>query len=308
MLRSGTTSAAVFATVFSQSVDAFFAQALSDNMRVLCGKVMMDRNVPPSLQESAEHSYQTSAQLIERWHGRGRLLYAVSPRFALTSSRTLLESAGRLLACYPDVYLHTHLSENREEVRQVRRLFPEAESYLALYHRYGLTGPRSLFAHSIYLDDTEWALMAESGSVALFCPSSNLFLGSGLFSMHKAKQYGVRVGLGSDIGAGNSFSLLYTLNEAYKVCQLQQYRLSALKGLYLATLGGARALSLDHLIGNFIPGKEADFVVWDWQATELQKIRHAYTNCLEEKLFALMMLGDERNVMATFIAGEQRYP
>lgn len=304
LVRNGTTTALVFATVHPQSVDALFDEALERDMRLIGGKVMMDRNAPEYLQDTAESSYSESKALIEKWHGKGRLLYAVTPRFAPTSTPAQLQAAGKLVAEHPSVYMHTHLSENPSEVAWVKELFPERAGYLDVYDHYGLTGSRSIFAHSIHLTDDEMGRMAATDSIASFCPTSNLFLGSGLFKLYPMLERGVRVGLGTDVGAGTSFSMLETLNEAYKIVQLQNQKLSAMQGFYLATLGGAKALSIDDRIGNFAKGKEADFVVLDLASTPLLGMRTANSKSLQDKLFVLMTLGDDRSVAATYVNGK----
>ncbi|MCC6076657.1 guanine deaminase [Pseudomonas sp. GCM10022188] len=303
LLRNGTTTALVFCTVHPQSVDAFFTEAERRGLRMIAGKVLMDRNAPEELTDSAASGYDESKTLIERWHGKGRLHYAVTPRFAATSTPEQLDLAARLLREYPGLYLHTHLAENLAEIEWVRELFPARSGYLDVYDHHGLLGARAVFAHAIHLCDAECRRLGESGSAVAFCPTSNLFLGSGLFDLAKLEGHGVRVGLGSDIGAGTSFSPLATLNEAYKVLQLQGQKLDPFKALYLATLGGARALYLDEHIGNLQPGKDADFVVLDLRATPLLAHRLAQTNSLLETLFALMILGDDRAVRETFAAG-----
>ncbi|SMF02942.1 guanine deaminase [Pseudobacteriovorax antillogorgiicola] len=305
LVSNGTTTALVFGTVHPQSVDALFEAAETINMRLVAGKVMMNRNAPNYLLDTAKSSYDDSKALIQKWHGKGRNLYAITPRFAPTSTPEQLTLAGKLKAEFPDVYVHTHLSENLNEIEWVKSLFPERAGYLDVYDHYGLTGDKSVFAHSIHLTDDEWATFAETDSVISFCPTSNLFLGSGLFKLHVAEKNGVRVGLGTDVGAGTSFNQLQTLNEAYKIMQLQGKKLSAFKGLYLATLGGAESLSIDHLIGNFKEDKEADFVVLNWDATKLQKLRMSRSTTLEDRLFALMMLGDDRNIEATYVDGRK---
>ncbi|KJF97410.1 guanine deaminase [Photobacterium leiognathi] len=307
LLKNGTTSALVFGTVHPQSMEAFFEEALDKNMRIIAGKVMMDRNAPDYLLDTPETGYQESKSLINKWHNHGRLQYAITPRFAPTSTPEQLAAAGKLKAEYPDVYVHTHLSENKNEIEWVKSLFPGRKGYFDVYEHYGLAGKRSIFAHAVHLTDQEWSAFQRTNSVISFCPTSNLFLGSGLFDLEKAEQKNVRVGLGTDVGAGTSFSQLESLSEAYKIIQLQGKKLSAFKGLYLATLGGATSLSLDDKIGNFEVGKEADFVVLNWAATDLQKLRYQHIKSLEDKLFALMMLGDERNVEATYIAGKLTY-
>jgi guanine deaminase len=304
LLRNGTTTALVFGSVHKQSVDAFFEAAEALNLRMIAGKVLMDRNAPDYLTDTPESGYADSKELIERWHGKGRLHYAVTPRFAPTSTPEQLTLAGKLLGEYPDLYMHTHLSENRKEIEWVKALFPERKGYLDVYDHYKLIGARSVFAHGVHLCDDECKRLAETGSAVAFCPTSNLFLGSGLFDLNKLEQHGVRVGLGTDVGAGTSFSQLQSLNEAYKVMQLQGKKLDPFKSLYLATLGGAHALYLDNKIGNFESGKDADFVVLDYNATPLINYRMQQAKTLDEKLFALTMLGDDRAVKETFAAGQ----
>ncbi|GLZ27090.1 guanine deaminase [Stutzerimonas stutzeri] len=303
LLRNGTTTALVFGSVHKESVDAFFEACEKRNLRMIAGKVLMDRNAPDYLTDTAETGYADSKELIERWHGKGRLHYAVTPRFAPTSTPEQLALAGQLFKEYPDLYMHTHLSENRKEIEWVRELFPERQGYLDVYDHHGLIGARSVFAHGVHLCDEECRRLGETGSAVAFCPTSNLFLGSGLFDLEKVEGFGVRVGLGTDVGAGTSFSQLQSLNEAYKVMQLQGKKLDPFKSLYLATLGGARALYLDDRIGNLQPGKEADFVVLDYKATPLIDYRLSQATTLQEKLFALMILGDDRAVKETFAAG-----
>lgn len=241
LISHGTTTALVFCTLHPASVEALFSEALRLNMRLIAGKVMMDRHVPDYLCETAGESYEQTRALIRRWHQRGRLGYAITPRFAPTSTPALLEAVQRLRAEFPDTWLQTHLSENREEIAWVKQLWPEHARYLDVYHHYQLTGERSVFAHGIHLDDAEWQCLHDTGSAVAFCPTSNLFLGSGLFRLPACWQHQVRMGIGSDVGAGTTFSMLRTLGEAYKVGQLQSYRLRASEAFYHATLGGARA-------------------------------------------------------------------
>ena len=307
LLSNGTTTALVFGTVYPQSVEALFRQAAALNMRLIAGKVMMDRHAPEALLESPEQSYRQTRALIERWHGKQRLSYAITPRFAPTSTPALLEQVQRLRQEFPDAYLHTHLSENLDEVAWVKELFPDSRSYLDVYHQYGLTGEKSVFAHCLHLEEQEWDCLCQTRSAIAFCPTSNLFLGSGLFNLQKAWQKQVRLGIGTDVGAGTTFNMLETLGEAYKVAQLQRYQLSACEAFYHATLGGARALSLDDKIGNFDVGKEADFVVLDPAVSPLQKLRHENSRELAEQLFVLMTLGDDRNVYRTYVDGKVVY-
>lgn len=307
ILRNGTTTAGVFATVHSESVDAIFEAAERRGLCLVAGKVMMDCNAPANLCDTAELGYQHSSALIKRWHLQGRMHYAVTPRFAPSSSPGQLEACGQLLAEHPDLYLQTHVAENRDEVLWVAELFPQSRSYLDVYDSYGLLVPRAVYAHCIHLDQQDRERMAENGAAIAYCPTSNLFLGSGLFSLDAARAHGIRVGLATDVGAGTSFSMLQTLNEAYKVCQMAGESLSPLKAFHLITLGAAESLYLDHRIGNFTIGKEADFVVIDSEATELMKKRMESVQSIEDRLFVLMMLGDDRCIQATHIMGKRQY-
>jgi guanine deaminase len=305
LLRNGTTTAMVFATVFPQSVDAIFAAAEERGMRLIAGKVLMDRLCPDELTDTAESGYADSKALIERWHGKDRLGYAITPRFALTSTEAQLESAGRLASEYPDTWVHTHLAENREEVDQISSQFSWSRSYLDVYDHFDLLRERSVFAHCLYLDDADRELLADKGGAGAFCPTSNLFLGSGLFDLQSMSDVGVKVGLATDVGGGTSMSMLRTMSEAYKVLHLQGQPLPASRALYLATLGAAEALYVDDAIGNFEPGKEADFVVLDPNGSAITARRAQSAKSLEELIFALIFLGDDRNVAATYIQGQQ---
>ncbi len=307
LMRNGTTSALVFGTVHKQSVDAFFSAAQTRRLRMICGKVLMDRNAPDYLTDTPESGYRESKELAERWHGVDRLRYAVTPRFAPTCSDAQLAMAGKLLTEYPDLYLHTHLAENSSEVEWVKELFPDRSSYLDVYAHHGLLTKRSIFAHCLHLNDDDFELLHKSGAGIAFCPTSNLFLGSGLFNLARAEKQKVQVGLATDIGAGTSFSLLQTISDLYKTQQLRNHRLTPFKSLYLATKGGALTLDLDDLIGNFEPGKEADFIVLDYHATPLLARRLKRCKTLTEKLFALQMLGDDRVVKNVHILGEEVY-
>ena len=302
-LENGTTSALIFGSVHEGATDALFEAAAAREMRIIAGKVMMDRFVPPALCEQPAQSYQQTKNLIKRWHNKGRLNYALTPRFAPTSTPELLKAVSQLKQEYPDIWLQTHLSENPQEIAWVKELFPAQQDYLSVYHHYGLTGSRSVFAHCLHLEEAEWQCLAQTNSAISFCPTSNLFLGSGLFNLAKAHQYKIKVGMGTDIGAGTSFSLLRTLSEAYKVQQLQGYALTVAEALYHATLGGAIALDLDEKIGNFAVGKEADFLVIDDAVTPLQKLRQSRCRDIWERLFVLMTLGDERNIRQTWVNG-----
>jgi len=303
LLRNGTTTAMVFCTVHPESVEALFSAAEKNNMRIIAGKVLMDRNAPDYLLDTPETAYSESKKLIEKWHKRGRLLYAITPRFAPTSTAKQLKMAGKLRQEFPDTYVQTHLSENYDEIEWVKELFPDQENYLDVYHHHGLTGSRSIFAHCIHLKEKEWDCLHNTDSAIAFCPTSNLFLGSGLFNLNHAWDKKVKVGMATDIGGGTSFNMLQTLSEAYKVMQLQKQKFSAYEAFYFATLGGAKALSLDHLIGNFSIGKEADFVVLDPVATALQDKRLEKSKNIADVLFSLIILGDERSIFHTYVDG-----
>jgi len=307
LLKNGTTTALVFATVHAHSADAIFAAAARKNLRLAAGKVLMDRNCPPELQDTATTGYTQSRALIEKWHGQNRLLYAITPRFAVTSSPDQLAAAGRLAAEFPDVLVHTHLAENLDEVEQVAKLFPDARSYLDVYQNSGLVRDRAVFAHCLHLHDEDLSAMAHAHAGIAFCPTSNTFLGSGLFDLSRIRNSGIDVGLGTDIGGGTSFSLLATMAEAYKVAQLQQQTLSSAAALYLATLGAAKTLGIEDKVGNFALGKEADFVVLDAAPTALLARRLRGARNMAEALFAHMMLGDDRSIRATYILGEAAY-
>ncbi|MGI9238424.1 MAG: guanine deaminase [Woeseiaceae bacterium] len=304
LLNNGTTTALVFGTVHPHSADAIFEAALARDMRLVAGKVLMDCNCPDELKDDPISAYDDSKALIERWHGQGRLGYAITPRFALTSTEQQLEAAGKLAREYPDVWIHTHLAENTEEVRQIARRFPSSRSYLDVYDHFDLLRDRSVFAHCLHLDDQDRALMAGKGGAAAFCPTSNLFLGSGLFDLAAMRDANIRCGLGTDVGGGTSLSLLKTASDAYKVLHLQDHALPPMQALYLATLGAAESLYLDDRIGNFLPGKEADFVVLDPDATRLTARRTASAESIEEAFFALLTLADDRHVNATFVRGK----
>jgi guanine deaminase len=295
--------------VHPQSVDAFFEESARFNTRMIAGKVLMDRNAPEALCDTAESGYAESKALIDKWHNKGRQLYAVTPRFAGSCSEAQLDAAGRLWREHPGTYLQTHLCETRDEIAWIKSLFPGSKSYLDVYHQAKLTGPRAVFGHGIHMTEDDFTQCHATGSALAHCPTSNMFLGSGLFRVFdaKKKQRPVRVGVGSDIGAGTSFSSLATLNEAYKVAALNDTRLSAAHAFYLATRGGAEALYLDDKIGTIEAGHEADLVVLDLKATPLLDFRGGFCRDVLDRLFVLMTLGDDRAVRCTFVAGERVY-
>ena len=307
LMRSGTTTAMVYCTVHKESVDAFFNASEARGLRMVAGKVLMDRNCPDFLADTAESGARDSEELIQRWHGRGRAAYAITPRFAPTSSEAQLAATGELARAYPDTYIQTHVSENCDECNWVKSLFPASRSYLDVYDHYGLLRPRAMFGHCIWLDDDDFARMADTGAAAAVCPTSNLFLGSGLFDFERADAKGVLLSLASDVGAGTSFCMLQTMNEAYKVARMKGSYLPALRMFYMATLGAARAMQLEGVIGNFAAGAEADFIVLDPAATPLLKRRTNECDNLEELLFALALLGDDRAVAATYAGGRLQW-
>jgi guanine deaminase len=306
LLRNGTTTALVFCAVYPQSVDALFAEAERRGMRLVAGKVLMDRNAPDELRDTAQQGYDESKALISRWHGRGRSLYAITPRFAGTSTPAQLDAAGSLWREHPGVLMQTHISENQREIEWTAELFPARKNYLDIYDHHGLIGKRAVLAHGVHLSDNEICRCHESGAAIAHCPTSNLFLGSGLFQIARFKdpKRPVQVGLGTDVGGGTSFSMLATMAAAYGIAQLNGRSLAAVEAFYLATLGGARALSLEDKIGSISPGREADLIVLDPKATPLLALRSERAESIQDLLFALMTLGDDRAVAATYVAGK----
>jgi guanine deaminase len=308
LLAHGTTSAVVFPTVHKVSVDSLFEAAAARGMRVVAGKILMDRNAPPELCDDVEHAERECTGLIERWHGRDRLAYAVTVRFAPTSTPEQLAMAGRLCARHAGVYMQTHLAENRAEVEWVRELFPEARSYLDVYARHGLLNERSVFAHGIWLDADDRAVLAGAGAQIAHSPSSNLFLGSGLFDWRASLDAGVAVSLATDVGGGTSLSMLRTMADAYKVQALRGERLTAWVALHAATRGAARALRLEDEIGSLQPGTLADVCVWDVAVGPVAVRRDVLARSLHARLFAWMTLADDRNLVDAWVAGVRRTP
>ncbi|EMQ2878929.1 guanine deaminase [Vibrio navarrensis] len=314
LINNGTTTALVFSTSSPVSADAFFEQTFKRNMRMISGKVLMDRNAPAELLDTPQSAYEDSKALIEKWQHKGRLDYAVTPRFAPTSTEEELLVAKRLLKEFPEVYLHTHLAENNQEVKWVKELFPDSRSYLDVYDKNGLVTHKSVFAHSIYLDELDYKVLSEKSANIAFCPTSNLFLGSGLFNLDKAREHNILVGLGTDVGAGTSLSILQTMGEGYKVTQMRKAftgnpetvnSLTPMENLYLATLGGATVLSLQDKIGSFMPGQEADFVVLNPMQGEILKGRNENAKTIEETIFGIEILGDDRTVEHTYVMGKK---
>jgi guanine deaminase len=303
-LRAGTTTVAAYCSVHAHSVDAFFEAAERHRMRVIAGKVLMDRHAPAWLLDTPERGHDESKALLERWHGRGRALYAVTPRFVGTSSPAQLEAAAALWRAHDGTWLQTHLAESRDEVAWVAELFPGCRDYVEVLERHGLVGPRALLGHGVWLDDDAAARLRASGAALVHCPTSNAFLGSGLFRLRDLRgRHAVPTALGTDVGAGTSFSLLQVMGEAYKAAQLGGATLDPLHALYLATRGAAEAAGLAHRVGSIAPGLEADVVVLDLRSTPLIDFRMDYCESLADELFLQMTLGDDRAVRATYVAG-----
>ncbi|MVA56218.1 guanine deaminase [Agrobacterium vitis] len=309
-LRQGTTTAVAYCSVHKTSADAFFAESARRGTRMIAGKVMMDRNAPQGLLDTPQSGYDETKELIESWHGRGRNLVAITPRFAITSTPEQMERTQALAHEFPDLHIQTHLSENREEIDFTASLYPESTDYTDIYARYGLLGRKTLFGHAIHLSEREADALAESGSVAVHCPTSNLFLGSGLFPLKAIQRRNkpVRVALATDIGGGTSYSMLRTLDEAYKIQQLLGERLNPLDSFYHMTLGNAEALSLSDKIGTLEPGTEGDLVVLNAHATPAMALKMEAVTSLTEELFLMQTLGDDRVVMETYVAGVASKP
>lgn len=306
MLRHGTTSFAAYCTVHRESADALFAEALARDMLIIAGKVMMDRNAPEGLTDTPQSGYDDTSALIEAWHGRGRLHYAVTPRFAITSSPEQMEMAGALMREHPGLHMQTHLSENHAEIALTQELYPWSKDYTDVYAHYGLLGERSLFGHCIHLSEREADALSDSRSVAVFCPTSNLFLGSGLFDWQRYSKRvkPLRIAAATDVGGGTSYSMLRTMDEGYKVIALQGEKINPFASFWQITLGNARALSIDERVGTLDPGTDADIVVLDARATPAMALRMERAETLAEELFLLQTMGDDRAVREVYIAGQ----
>lgn len=307
LLANGTTTAAVYCTVHPESADAFFAESSARNLRMIGGKILMDRNAPDSVTDTARSGYDETKSLIEKWHGQGRNLYGVTPRFAPTSTPAQLEACGTLMSEFPDIYLQSHVSENTDEVQWVAELFPEARSYLDVYGRFGMLGARALYGHAIHMDAADLSLAAETDTKFVHCPTSNLFIGSGLFRLHETRAAGVDVMLGCDVGGGTSLSPFATMKAAYEIAQFSGYSLTPEEAFWLSTSGGAETLSLGDRIGKLQPGYEADLVVLDLNSTPIIRQRMDRADSLRDMLFAQMILADDRAVRATYAAGDLVY-
>jgi guanine deaminase len=308
-LRNGTTTASIYCTVHPQSADAFFAAAEARGMRMAAGKVMMDRNAPDGLTDTAQCGYDDSKALIARWHGRGRLSYAVTPRFAVTSTPEQLEAAATLWREHPGTLMQTHLAENHAEIEWVRQLYPDTPDYFGVYQRYGLAGPGANFGHAIHLTPRERDAFRETGSGISHCPTSNAFLGSGLFDMKGLREgsAAIPVGLATDIGGGSSHSMLQTMRSSYEICRFGGYSLHPAKAFYLATLGSAKVMRMDDRIGNLEAGREADFIVIDLKSTPAIEKRMSTARNLWETLFIQMIMADDRAIRATYVGGVKAY-
>lgn len=304
LLRHGTTTAAAYCSVHKGSADAFFTEAQRRNLLMVGGKVMMDRNAPEALTDTAQSSYDDTRAVIETWHGKGRNHVAITPRFAITSTPEQLEAAGTLAREHPELLIQTHLSENNAEIAYALELYPSARDYTDVYAQHGLLTRKMLLGHAIHLSDREMDAIADAGSVAVHCPTSNLFLGSGLFDLKRIKEHGVRTAIATDIGGGSSYSLLRTLDEAYKIQQLRGNRLPPIESYWQATRGNAEALGLVERIGTLEPGSDADIIALDASATPAMKIRMETVQTLEEELFLMQTMGDDRSVQAVYVAGE----
>jgi guanine deaminase len=309
-LRQGTTTAVAYCSVHKASADAFFAESLKRGTLMIGGKVMMDRNAPQGLLDTPQLGYDETRAVIEQWHGRGRNHVAITPRFAITSTPEQMAMTQKLAEEFPDLHIQTHLSENHDEIRYTCELYPEATDYTDIYARYGLLRKKALFGHAIHLSDREADAMAESGAVAVHCPTSNLFLGSGLFPLKaiKRREKPVTVAVATDIGGGSSYSMFKTMDEAYKIQQLLGERLNPLESFYHMTLGNAVALDLADRIGTLDEGTDADIVVLNAAATPAMRLRMETVTSLSEELFLLQTLGDDRSVVETYVAGKASKP
>ena len=304
LVRHGTTTAAAYCTVHPQSVDAFFSEAEKRDMLMVAGKVMMDRNAPPGLLDTAQSGYDDTKAGIAKWHGRGRAHYAITPRFAITSTPAQMEATEALAREFPDLHIQTHVSENLAEIAYANELFPNYGDYVGIYEKYHLLGPKTLLGHCIHLSHRETEALAETRSVAVFCPTSNLFIGSGMFDYERQHAHGVRIAVATDVGGGTSYSMLRTLDEGYKVLQLRGQRLNPLRSFYHMTLGNARAMSLEGKIGSIANGMDADLVVLDARATPQMQLRMDTVDSLSNELFLLQTCGDDRAVVETYVAGK----
>jgi guanine deaminase len=304
LIRHGTTTAAAYCSVHPQSVDAFFEAAAERDMLMVGGKVMMDRNAPEALRDTPQSGYDDTKAGIAKWDGQGRAHYAITPRFAITSSPEQMEMTEALAREHPDLHIQTHVDENVAEIAFARELYPNIADYLGIYERYHLLGPKTLLGHCIHLTHRECEVLASTRSVAVWCPTSNLFIGSGLFDHDRLHAHGARIAVATDVGGGSSYSMLRTLDEGYKVLQLRGQRLNPLRSFYMTTLGNARGMSLDDRIGTIEAGRDADLVVLDARATPQMALRMEAVATLANELFLLQTCGDDRAVVETYVAGK----
>ncbi len=308
LVRNGTTSAQVYPTVHEISTDVFFEEAQSRGLRMIGGKVLMDRNAPAGLMDGSDCGEKATEKLIRKWHENGRQTYSITLRFAGTSTHDQMELCRRLVQKYPELLFHTHLAETLAEIAWTLRIYPDCPDYLAVYEHYGVVTDHSVFAHCIHLSESEKQRLTDAGATVALCPTSNSFLGSGLVPLNQLADHGIGLSMGTDIGGGTSFSMLQTMHEMYKVVQLgDDQGIDALDLFYLATLGGAKALRIDHHVGNFESGREADFVILDAGGRKLMERKIENSQSLAEKLFSYIILGDATNVRETWSMGRRVY-
>ena len=306
MIRQGTTTVAAYCSVHKQSAEAFFAEAYDRDMLVIAGKVMMDRNALEAVHDTPQSSYDDTKALIAAWHGKGRGLYAITPRFAITSTPEQMEMAQALAREHPDLHIQTHLSENHAEIAFTQELYPWSKDYTHVYEHYGLMGPKTLLGHCIHLSEREADVLSDTGAVAVFCPTSNLFLGSGLFAYqaYRSREKPLRISTATDVGGGTNYSMLRTMDEAYKIIALQGEKLNPFQSFWQITRGNAEALSVADRVGTLEAGTDADIVVLDSWATPLLQVRSERINSLAEELFLLQTVGDDRVVREVYVAGK----
>ena len=302
-LKNGTTTVSSFCTTHSHSVEIFFEEAQKKNMLVVAGKTCMDRNAPENLLDTVNSAYDDSEILIKKWNNKNRSKYAITPRFAPTSSPEQLEALGELWKLYPDCIMQTHIAEQKEEIEWVTKLFPKSLDYLDVYEKFGLIGKGAIFGHAIHLKKREIQRLVETESSLAHCPTSNMFIGSGIFKLKNLLKGGQKIGLATDTGGGYSFSMLRTMSSAYEMAQLSGNSIHPAQLLWLATLGSSIALNLEHRIGNLEIGKEADLIVLDLCSTEIIKNRYLRADNFWEEVFPTLMMGDERAIKETWIAG-----
>jgi guanine deaminase len=307
LVRNGTTTAVSYGPLFYDATNLFFEELSKRNMRFVTGNILMDENSPDILRLTTQENYDNSKKILTKWHNKNRLSYCISPRFALSCSEKMLELCGTLKKENPDCYIQTHVDENLAEVEAVKKLYPWSKNYLDVYDHFGLVTDRTVFGHCIHTTDDELALFKKSGAIMSWCPLSNNFLGSGLFNFARASKYTDKITLGTDWGAGNCLSMFAVMDDAYKVSMLNSVKLPSMIRWFMSTLGAAKALQLNDKIGSFLPGKEADFIVIDPDASSYLKYRRSKVNDIFELLFILMTLGSETNIKATYIMGEPAY-